>query len=66
MISCEAGPNDLPAIELEPESTFHPGVASDPELLILGIEEIDLGTARESATDDLLNALGALMHKKVR
>ena len=34
---------------------------SDPELLILGIEELDVTTNTESASDDLLKALGALI-----
>lgn len=34
---------------------------SDPELLILGIEDLDFSTGTESASDDLLKALGDLI-----
>jgi PPM family protein phosphatase len=45
---------------------YDPSQASDPELLILGIEEIDLGRSRDTASDDLLNALGALMDRRIK
>jgi protein phosphatase len=45
---------------------YDPMQASDPELLILGIEEIELGRQRDTASDDLLAALGALMNKQVK
>jgi protein phosphatase len=45
---------------------YDPTQASDPELLILGIEEIELGRQRDTASDDLLAALGALMNKQVK
>jgi serine/threonine protein phosphatase PrpC len=37
---------------------------SDPELLILGIEDFDLSEGTESASDDLLKALGDLIGNK--
>ncbi|HWZ89339.1 MAG TPA: protein phosphatase 2C domain-containing protein [Polyangiaceae bacterium] len=37
---------------------------SDPELLILGIEDLDLTRGTESASDDLLKALGDLIGPK--
>ncbi|HEY4105865.1 MAG TPA: protein phosphatase 2C domain-containing protein, partial [Polyangiaceae bacterium] len=37
---------------------------SDPELLILGIEDLDIGDSKESASDDLLKALGELLGPK--
>jgi serine/threonine protein phosphatase PrpC len=37
---------------------------SDPELLILGIEDLDLGEGMHSASDDLLKALGELIGTK--
>src|SRR5450432_169797 len=37
---------------------------SDPELLILGIEDLDISSDTESASDDLLKALGALIGPK--
>jgi PPM family protein phosphatase len=37
---------------------------SDPELLILGIEDLDIAADTESASDDLLQALGALIGPK--
>jgi serine/threonine protein phosphatase PrpC len=37
---------------------------SDPELLILGIEDFDLTEGTESASDDLLKALGDLIGNK--
>ncbi len=64
VISCEAGPDDLPAIELEPESTFHPGVSSDPELLILGIEDLDLAQHLYSDSEGLLQQLEPWANRK--
>ena len=37
--------------------------SSDPELLILGIEDLDLRRAVDSASDDLLKALEQLVDK---
>jgi len=37
---------------------------SDPELLILGIEDLDISDGPESASDDLLRALGDLIGSK--
>lgn len=37
---------------------------SDPELLILGIEDLDISESKESASDDLLKALGDLIGPK--
>ncbi|HEX3776966.1 MAG TPA: hypothetical protein VHV51_20980, partial [Polyangiaceae bacterium] len=37
---------------------------SDPELLILGIEDLDISDSKESASDDLLKALGDMLGPK--
>ena len=57
------------ALSAEPEiyePDYYPDDASDPELLIIGIEDIDLGPHHDGPSDDLLRALGSLMDKQIK
>ena len=72
VISCQGGHvHAMPADSVPPpppELFNHPGDfdpdKSDPELLILGIEDLDISESKESASDDLLKALGDLIGPK--
>ncbi|HEY4160209.1 MAG TPA: protein phosphatase 2C domain-containing protein, partial [Polyangiaceae bacterium] len=72
MVSCQGGhQRAMPADSVPPPppelfslpGDFDPD-KSDPELLILGIEDFELGQGTQSASDDLLKALGELIGPK--
>ena len=72
VIQCQGGHvHALPADSVPPPppelftlpGDFDPD-KSDPELLILGIEDLDISESKESASDDLLKALGDLIGPK--
>lgn len=68
VIACDDVP--LPAFPVDTRASdaeyYYPENTSDPELLILGIEEMEMSKLRDSASDDLLEALGALMGKRIK
>ena len=66
VIAIDQGPGPTLTVDDADDAYRYPENVSDPELLILGIEEIELGTSRDSASDDLLRALGTLMDKRGR
>jgi len=62
VIDCDGGPHRaLPSGLSAPPPAPHEQMIPDPELLILGIEDIDLD---DSASDELLQSLGAIFAKK--
>jgi hypothetical protein len=69
IIDCQTGPvravpRDVPAPPAAIYEMARRAIASsDPELLILGIEDLDLVRAADSASDDLLRALEQLIDK---
>jgi len=63
VLTCQGGhQRALPADSVPPPSAieFDPD-HSDPELLILGIEDVDLAEGKESASDGLFKALDELI-----
>jgi serine/threonine protein phosphatase PrpC len=69
VIDCKAGPaRAVPRHVTAPPPAVHEAsrraiASSDPELLILGIEDVDLRGAADSASDDLLKALEQLVDR---
>jgi protein phosphatase len=69
VIDCKAGPARAVPRHVPPpppaiyEMSRRAVASSDPELLILGIEDLDLRRAVDSASDDLLRALEQLVDK---
>jgi serine/threonine protein phosphatase PrpC len=62
VISCASGPNvALPSGLRAPPPTPAEHYMPDPELLILGIEDIDLD---DSASDELLQSLGEIFTRQ--
>ncbi|MGC4067998.1 MAG: protein phosphatase 2C domain-containing protein [Polyangiaceae bacterium] len=62
IIDCTAGPDvALPSGLSAPPPFPIDGYLSDPELLILGLEDIDLD---DTASDELLNSLGEIFSRK--
>jgi protein phosphatase len=70
VIDCKAGPARAVPRDVPPpppaiyEMSRRAVASSDPELLILGIEDLDLRRAVDSASDDLLKALEQLVDKE--
>jgi PPM family protein phosphatase len=63
VIVCEQGGGSDAQMEVAAQPEPYPHWESDPELLILGIEEIELSSG---ASDELIAALGSLMQKRSR
>jgi protein phosphatase len=66
VICCDEGPSTALSVQPELYEPDYYDDASDPELLIIGIEDIELGPHRDGASDDLLRALGSLMDKQLK
>ncbi len=69
VIDCQAGPTRAVPVDVPPppaavyEMARRAEASSEPELLILGIEDVDLLRSANSASDDLLRALEQLIDK---
>ncbi len=69
VIDCKSGPARAVPLDVPPpppaiyEMARRAEASSDPELLILGIEDVDLLRSANSASDDLLRALEQLVDK---
>ena len=74
VLHCRGGhTHALPADSVPPPPANEPGMPgdfnpdhSDPELLILGIEDLDIAEGKESASDGLFKALGGLIDGPTR
>jgi hypothetical protein len=67
VIDCSSGPELALPASWTPDaldaSQFPDGADSDPELLILGIEDFDLSELTSTANDGLMGAIGQLLRK---